>query len=172
MDFSGLLNLFSTGSQALGAVGGFLNDRATERYDRKALIAQQAAAREEAAFMQQDAARAAQEEQRLASNTASDQKVAYLKSGVDLSGSPLLVMEETRAKGAENAGNIIQGANRRARALVNASAYGQVRYANPFESAFDLGKGLMTTNTAYQDLLKETTKTPKNVPIPGRKPTR
>lgn len=39
------------------------------------------------------------------------QKLAYLKSGVTLEGSPLLIMEETRRKGAENVEEIIRAGN-------------------------------------------------------------
>lgn len=67
----------------------------------------------------QQATLAGQEEARLAHREASAeldaadearraQKVAYLASGVDLSGSPLLVMEETTAQGQENADEILQ----------------------------------------------------------------
>jgi len=37
------------------------------------------------------------------------QKLAYLASGVSLEGSPLLIMEETRRKGAENVDEIYRG---------------------------------------------------------------
>jgi hypothetical protein len=72
----------------------------------------------QAANAKADAAKRGAEEARLAAREADltqqeadsirkRQKVAYLKSGVSLSGSPLLVMEETRRKGKENVNEIL-----------------------------------------------------------------
>ena len=46
------------------------------------------------------------------------QKLAYLSSGVSLEGSPLLIMEETRRKGAENVDEILKSGNAAAGAIM------------------------------------------------------
>lgn len=46
------------------------------------------------------------------------QKVAYLASGVTLEGSPLLIMEETRRKGAENVDEILRAGQAASGALM------------------------------------------------------
>jgi glutaredoxin len=77
----------------------------------------QKAGKEQAALAESDAAAAARETQRVTSKTVDaekkniektqrQQQIAYLKSGVTLEGSPLLVMEETRRLGAENIAEI------------------------------------------------------------------
>ncbi len=54
-------------------------------------------------------ARQARGETEAADDLARRQKVAFLSSGVALQGSPLLMMEETRRRGAENAEEILAG---------------------------------------------------------------
>jgi hypothetical protein len=72
-------------------------------------------------------AREAFETEREAERVTRAQKVAYLASGVSLEGSPLLVMEETRRKGAENAEEILKsGASRGTAALME----GRIRASN------------------------------------------
>ena len=46
------------------------------------------------------------------------QKLAYLASGVTLEGSPLLIMEETRRKGAENVDEILKASDAASGALM------------------------------------------------------
>jgi hypothetical protein len=46
------------------------------------------------------------------------QKLAYLASGVTLEGSPLLIMEETRRKGAENVDEILKAGDAASGALM------------------------------------------------------
>lgn len=71
------------------------------------------AAEQQAAMQGAEAERQAQREARFEQQNVDSmmrrQKLAYLKSGVTLEGSPLLVMEETRRKGAENIDEILQG---------------------------------------------------------------
>jgi len=52
----------------------------------------------------------AYQEKQAAEGARRQQKLAYLKSGVSLSGSPLMVLEETRQKGLANA-NAVKAAN-------------------------------------------------------------
>lgn len=55
------------------------------------------------------AAKQAAGEKEAAEAAEKRQKLAYLKSGVTLEGSPLLIMEETRLKGEENVNEILMG---------------------------------------------------------------
>ena len=66
-------------------------------------IQQKKESKKQAALMEEDAARRAEEETRLSKEHRQKQKVAFLKSGVRLSGSPLLVMQETLERGAGSA---------------------------------------------------------------------
>jgi len=68
----------------------------------------------QARLAEQDAARAALEERRVATAHEKLQKQMFLKSGVMLADSPLLVMEETRQKGIENAQNTLRTGRSRA----------------------------------------------------------
>lgn len=69
---------------------------------------------EQAAF---DAARKAAIEQQGNEALSSEQKVAFLNSGITLEGSPLAVMEQTRANGATNVASINRGGSNMASAL-------------------------------------------------------
>lgn len=81
---------------------------------KKADKAAKRAAETQATLMEEDAKRAAQQELATAEDARKKQRMAFLKSGVDLTGSPLLVMEETRDKGLENAKNVTESAKARA----------------------------------------------------------
>lgn len=73
---------------------------------------QAAAIESQAALQGAEQARVAEREARMKQEEISDlqrrQKVAYLASGVTLKGSPLLIMEETRRKGADDINEILQ----------------------------------------------------------------
>jgi hypothetical protein len=72
------------------------------------------AANIEADLMLEDALVAQREEREVARKASATQRMGYLKSGVQLDGSPLIVLEETYQKGEENARNVMRGARRRA----------------------------------------------------------
>ena len=79
----------------------------SEAGNQAELAAQQAEAR--AVENERISAKQARVEQSESEDLARRQKVAFLSSGVDLAGSPLLVMEETRRQGAENVQEILRG---------------------------------------------------------------
>lgn len=89
---------------ASSIIGGIQAQSAAE--EQSALALQQAGA--SAAEQERLAFKEAQVEQETADTARKRQKLAYLKSGVSLAGSPLLVMEETRRKGAENVEEILK----------------------------------------------------------------
>lgn len=124
-------------------------------------VQQQQAASEQASIAREQASLEAAEAGRIAGKQAFQmeqeaddvrrrQKLAFLKSGVSLEGSPLLIMEETRQKGLENVQEIIKaGGASGASALTE----GRIRAQN-FKSAGrqSLIKGLVQggrTTTGY-----------------------
>lgn len=92
--FSGLSSLVG-GAQQYGAAG-----------DQAELAYQQAESR--AVEQERVTSREARLEQEKNEDIRRRQKVAFLASGVELSGSPLLVLEETRRTGAENVNEILK----------------------------------------------------------------
>lgn len=105
---AGVLSTISTGLSifsGLSSIAGGAASQAESGYQAE-LAAQQAESR--AIEQERVSAREARLEQEQTEDFRKRQKVAYLASGVDLSGSPLLVMEETRRKGAENVNEILQ----------------------------------------------------------------
>lgn len=94
-------------------------------------IQQQSAAKDQAALARETALAQAAETGRVAGARAFEetqeaervrarQKVLFLKGGVDLEGSPLLVMEETRRTGEQNAEEIIKAGGARGAAQITA----------------------------------------------------
>lgn len=101
-----VLSTISTGLSifsGLSSIAGGMQQQAEAGYQAE-LAAQQAESR--AIELERQAAREALLAQEDADETRKRQKVAYLASGVTLEGSPLLVMEETRTRGAENVAEI------------------------------------------------------------------
>lgn len=100
---STILSVLS-GISAVSSIFGGLQGQA-EGENQASLAMSQAAARgvEQERLAQREAKMVADD----AANTERKQKLAYLASGVTLEGSPLLIMEETRRKGAENVDEIL-----------------------------------------------------------------
>lgn len=119
---------------------------------KKADKAARQAAEEQARLTEQDAKRAAQEELATAEATRKAQRMAYLKSGVDLEGSPLLVMEETRAKGAENAQNVTDRAKSQADLYRKQGAVGRASLVGTLAST---GSSVASSYTNMQLLKKQ-----------------
>jgi len=92
--FSGLSQI--AGGRAQQEESGYQAELAAQQAESRAIEQERVAARE---------ARLTQED---ADNVRKKQMVSYLASGVTLEGSPLLVMEETRTKGAENVNEILR----------------------------------------------------------------
>lgn len=97
------LKALSAVSAVSSIVGGVQGMGAGNEMAQIALMQSQATAAER----QRLAEREARFEQENINDTIRRQKIAYMKSGVTLEGSPLLVMEETRAKGADNISEIL-----------------------------------------------------------------
>lgn len=135
-------------SAGLQVAQGFVQYSQQKKADKAAA----AAAAEEARLMEEDAKRAALEEKIQAEKARKQQKMAYLASGVDLVGSPLLVMEETRNKGEENAKNIIDSAKSRASLT---RQQGSVGRASLIGSVSNTVSGLTSTYANYATVNKQ-----------------
>ena len=110
----GGLGGLSTLSGGLSILSGVQQQQAASE---QAGIARQQASMQAAEAGRVSGAQAFQAEQD-ADRARSRQKLAFLKSGVSLEGSPLLIMEETRQRGLDNVNEIIKsGASSGAAAL-------------------------------------------------------
>ena len=107
----------------------------------------------EARRTRSDAERAALEEERTADKHRKFQKMAYLKSGVLLEGSPLLVMEETRQKGIENAANVRRTGGISAQSIMKA---GSIKKASLLNTGQDAAASIANAFTTFQQLKKVT----------------
>lgn len=137
--------LVSMGVQALSGAAQY-------KQASKADAVSARAANTEAAILEADAAVASRQELRMADDAQHKQTMAYLKSGVNLTGSPLLLMEETRRKGIENAKNVTDSASRKA-GLIRQT--GSVKRASLVNTALDTVGGMQQTYLQDQLLQKQ-----------------
>lgn len=105
-------------TQGVTAVQSYLADREAEKQTKKANAAMMRAAETEARLTREDAAQKADAARRDALRFRSQQIANYLKSGVTLDGSPMLVTDETGYMGSRNAKNIETNADYSARAMM------------------------------------------------------
>lgn len=137
--------------QGVQAIRGYQQEKQAAKATKRANAAMMAAAQEEARLNSEDAAKKALEEKRSAARVRSQQIALYLKSGVTLDGSPMLVMDETTTKGNENAKNIMDTAASQNRSMLLRAEAGQqpVQRADFFGTAAEvLGAG-NKAKTAY-----------------------
>lgn len=146
-------------SAGLQVASGFMQYREQKKADKANQRAYQESVRiaqEQARLDKEDAERAAQAELEAADKARSKQKMLFLKSGVMLEGSPLLVMEETRQKGEENAKNVRDSAAARANLAVrSAQANAPVSRANLFGTVVDTASGVAGSYSNMQLLKKQ-----------------
>lgn len=137
--------------QAVTAVQGFMEQREAEKQTKRGNAAMMKAAEQEAALTRADAAQKAIALRRSAQRVRAEQITAFLKSGVTLDGSPMLVMDETTQRGDEDAANTITNADYSARAL-KLRAEGnkqQVKKADFWGTGFDVLGSLGKAHTAW-----------------------
>jgi hypothetical protein len=105
---SGVASAFSSGLSLLGGISSFSagSEAQSVANSQKALALQTAELN--AIERERVTAKEARVEKENSDRMIQLQKLAYMKSGVSLAGSPLLVMEETRRKGAENIDEILR----------------------------------------------------------------
>lgn len=132
--------LISAAMQTIGGIAGYMEQRKGEK--EAVRIAQQQAAIDKA-----DAERAATQERIDAEKFRARQKMMFLKSGVDLSGSPLLLMEETRRKGEENARNIMESQAARSKLEIQQA---KIKRSSLLKTTTDIGTGVMDSYGQFQ----------------------
>lgn len=114
--FGSLTKLFSTFgkyadtfgkiAEGVSTIKSYMEDRAAEKATKRANENMMRAAQEEAALAKEDAAQRSEAARRDANMFRQTQIANYLKSGVTLDGSPMLVADETKNMGDKNAKNI------------------------------------------------------------------
>lgn len=148
--------LISAGMQVASGFMQYSQQKKADKAEKRAYEESLRIANEQAALDKKDAERAAQAELEDAQKHEKLQKMLYLKSGVDLTGSPLLVMEETRNKGKENAKNIMDSQAARSNlAIQSVAANKPVKRASLVNTALDVGTGLSSSYNDYSLLKKQ-----------------
>jgi len=166
-DISKILGVFSKYADTIGnvvqgvsAVRSYMNDRAAERSTRRANQAAMEAANAEAALTRQDAAQRADAARREAQRFRARQISTFLKSGITLDGSPMLVSDETSFMGDRDAANILTNADYSARSMVLRGQANQqaVKKADLFGTAFSVLGSAAKAKQAYDKANKPPTK--------------
>ncbi len=148
--------LVSAGTQAISGIMQYSQQKKADKAERRAYEESVRIAREQAELDKKDADRAAQAELEDAQRHAKLQKMLFLSSGVDISDSPLLVMEETRNKGIENAKNVRDSAAARGNlAIRSAQANKPVSRASLITTASEVGAGIAGSYNDYSLLKKQ-----------------
>jgi hypothetical protein len=146
-------------SAGLSVASGFMQyqqQKSADKAEKRAYEESIRIAKEQAALDKQDAERAAQSELEASDKARKQQMMMYLKSGVDLTGSPLLVMEETRNKGAENAKNVMDSQAARSNlAIQSASSNKPVARASLTSTIAQTGSSLAGSYNDYTLLKKQ-----------------
>lgn len=138
---------------AASAVKGMIDQRGAEKAQKRANEASMAAAQEESNLTRQDAAFSADQERKEAARVRGQQIAAFLKSGVTLDGSPLLLTSETTDQGNRNAQNTIDNAESKSRSIMLRGQAGQknVTSADYFGTAASV---LGSAKTAFPETYK------------------
>lgn len=138
-------------TQGITAVQSYFADRQAAKQTKKANAAMMRAAQTEAELTRQDAAQRAVAARRDAMKFRAQQISSFLKSGVTLDGSPMLVTEETANQGQQNASNIITNADYSAKSmLLRAEASKQqVKKADIWGTAFNVLGSVSKAKAAY-----------------------
>lgn len=148
--------LVSAGLQVASGFMQYQQEKKADKANQRAYQESIKIAREQAALDKADTDRAAQEELDQAHKAEHLQKMLFLKSGVDLTGSPLLVMEETRKKGAENAKNVKDSGYGRADLMVrSAKANKPINRASFLNTALDTANSVAGGYSDYQIMKKQ-----------------
>jgi len=139
--------------QGVQAVRGYMQERQAAKETKRSNAAMMAAAQEEARLNSEDAAKKALSEKQAAARVRAQQVALFLKSGVTLDGSPMLVTDETTTRGDENAKNVIETAESQNRSmLLRARANQQpVKRADFFGMTADVLGSANKAKTAGQE---------------------
>lgn len=143
--------LMSAGLQVASGISQYTQQKKADKAAASAAVAQ-------GNIMNADASVAANQELSDAERFRRSQRMMFLKSGVTLDDSPLLVMQETRDKGAKNAQNIIDSAKAKSDLVVKE---GSVQRASLTNTALDTATTLAGSFTQMQALKAATQRGPQ-----------
>ena len=140
-------------AQGVNAIQSYMAERQAANETKKANAAMMKAAETEAALTKADAAQKADAYRRDAMRARSTQISAFLKSGVTLDGSPMLVANETQEQGNRNAENIITNADYSAKAMMLRAEGNKrsVKKADIWGTAFDVIGSARKAYTSYSN---------------------
>lgn len=137
--------LISAAMQVGSGVMGYMEQKKADK-------AAKSQAEAEAGIMEQDAQRQATEERKAGKEAAARQRMLYLSSGVDLTGSPLLEVQRTVRQGEQNAETVLGNAASRADLI---RRQGGMSRASLTGSALQTGTNIMGNYMSYQGLKKQ-----------------
>lgn len=125
------------------SISGYKAEKRAASQLRAANAAAMAASQEEARLARMDAEERARQERKDAKRVRSQQLALYLKSGVTLEGSPMLVGKTTIEEGKKSASNVIQNAESHARSILLRGQASQQYVQGPsvFGTAADIVTG-------------------------------
>ena len=141
----------STGLSILSGVSSLMGGMQAKQEGKIQAANAMADARARGAEEARVAAREADLTQQEADSVRRRQKVAFLKSGVSLAGSPLLVMEETRRKGKENVDEILASGTAASKAAYQEGRTQARAYKSQGRQAFT--EGLVNAGSAFGRLM-------------------
>lgn len=128
-------NIFSGISALSSITGGMASNAEAKRQSQTAMAEAGLRAEEEARAAARDAQMVGME----AESVRRRQKLAYLKSGVDLEGSPLMVMEATRQRGLDNVEEVLRAGGAAAGAQIQEGRTRAAQLKSSGRSAFYSG---------------------------------
>ena len=148
----GWVEVAAAAFQAVQAVRSYSAQQKAAKQQAAANAAAMKAAQTEAELARADAAQKAQAARDDAAKVRSQQLALYLKSGVTLDGSPMLVLDDTTAQGEKNANNIITNADYTAKSLLlkGKAAQQPVQKADFFGTAASVLGSINTAIDAYK----------------------
>jgi len=146
----------TTVAAGMSVMGGIQAKNAADDQADAALAQADARARENARLSEREADMASSE----ADRARRAQKIAFLNSGVDLAGSPLLVMEETRSRGVRNANEVREAGAASGRAIFTEGRMQASSLQSAGQQAFTSGvaSGLGTLSGGIGDYRNSTKK--------------
>lgn len=131
------------------SVQGYVSDRKAAKAQKRANQAAMQAAEEEARLAREDAEFAAVQEKKEARRIRGQQIASFLRSGVTLDGSPLLVESETTDQGERNAANTLANAESQSKSILLRGKASQ----QPVQSAdiFGTAGNILGATQTYQN---------------------
>lgn len=140
-----------TAMEGVTAIQSYMADKEAEKQTKKANAAMMKAAEAEAGLVKQDAALKADAAKKDAMKFRAQQIASFLKSGVTLDGSPMLVTDETQYQGTNNAKNYLTNADYSAKALMLKAEANkqQIKKTDIWGTGFSLLGSISKTASAY-----------------------